>query len=163
MSAEKPNSLCHFFAPLLNSFRYLLFVCLSLMHPSPSPLLQLTPFWTLQADCFLIDGELEVAVVMVTWKNRALGKPRCWKRRLGEGGKGHPLKKNEGSTHARLGWSLQTPPPPLCYQNADHPCKLLRLFSLFISLLGWKRGSSGMVKNAPRIGPSPYFWHSIAT
>lgn len=84
------------------------------MHPGASPPLQLTSIWTLQADCCLIDGVPEVVVVMVTCE-RALGKPRCWKRWLGEGGKGHPLKKKEGSTHARLGWSLQKidlPPPP---------------------------------------------------
>lgn len=72
------------------------------MHPGASSPLQLTPIWTLQADCFLIDGVPEVVVVMVTCE-RALGKPRRWKRWLGEGGKGYPLKKNEGSTHARLG------------------------------------------------------------
>lgn len=103
--------MCHFFVRLLNSLSYLLFVRLSLMHPGASPPLQLTPIWTLQADCFLIDGVPEVVVVMVTWE-RALGKPRRWKRWLGEGGKGHPLKKNEGSTHARLGWSLQKIDPP---------------------------------------------------
>lgn len=74
---------------------------------------------------------------------------------MGEGRKGHLLKKNEGSTHARLGWSLQKIDPLfLCNQIVDHPYKPLRLSNLFISLLGWKRGSYRRVKNAGRIGPS---------
>ncbi len=68
--------------------------------------LKLTPLWSLQADCFLIGGVPEVAVVMVTCKGHLEGLGgggSGW----GDGGRGHPLKKTEGSTHPRLGWSLQ--------------------------------------------------------
>lgn len=66
--------------------------------------LKLTPLRSLQTDCFLIGGVPEVVVVMVTCEGHLERVRRWW---LGEGGRGHPLKKTEGSTHARLGWSLQ--------------------------------------------------------
>lgn len=40
------------------------------MHPGASPPLQLTPIWTRQTDCFLIDGVPEVVVVMVTCQKK---------------------------------------------------------------------------------------------
>lgn len=72
------------------------------MHPGASSPLQLTPIWTLQADCFLIDGVPEVVVVMVTCE-RALGKPRRWKRWLGEGGRGTHSRKTRVALTQGLG------------------------------------------------------------